>query len=181
MLDWKSTSRYTNSGSYPTERPKSGPKWSLVEINRYTHLIVSSNDFCKKYPRNVQWISLCTRRGKNETSSSQPSTSRYCRPWIVYLVSDKDMLHWHFTDSGLTVFNQPLADQDLSGLFLNLYPSGVEWILLLALRHLNTSSNITPFANWLFSLEHEKSYDYSNCFATTLSPLGQNTNTQKNP
>ena len=44
----------------------------------------------------------------------------------AYLVPDKEMLRWYLTDSGLTAFEQPLADQGLRELSHNLNPSGVE-------------------------------------------------------
>ena len=53
---------------------------------------------------------------KNETSSSQPCISQFCRASSFYLVHDREMLRWYFAASGLTAFNQSLADQDLSGL-----------------------------------------------------------------
>ena len=57
---------------------------------------------------------------KCATSSSQPCISQYRRPSRFYLVRDTEMLRWYLTAAGLTTFNQSLADQDLSGLLLNL-------------------------------------------------------------
>ena len=121
------------------EIPGSGLNWSLAETSSYLHSIVSSCLLRKTIQKNKKRKSLSIPRDKNETSSSQPCISRYDRPWIVYLVPDREMLRWYLTDSGVTVFNQPLAIQDLSGLFLNLYPSRVESILLLTLRYSGTS------------------------------------------
>ena len=123
----------------------------------------------KSYPENVQWKSFCSLMDKNETSSLQPCISRYCRLWFAYLVRDRELLRCYFTDPGLTAFNQPLADQDLSGLFPKLYPSGVEWIPVPTLGHLTNFSDNKPFANGLFSWEHDQSYAYSSSFASTPS------------
>ena len=51
-------------------------------------------------------------------SRSQSGISPYCRPSRSYLVRNRGMLHWFLTTTGLTAFNQPLADQDLSGFYL---------------------------------------------------------------
>ena len=129
----------------------------------------------KTIQENFQWKSLCNLSKKNETYCSQPRIRRYCRPWMVNLAPDTEMLRWYPTDFGFMGFNQPLVDQDLSGLFLELYPSGVELIPLLTLRYFTRFSNKKPFTNGLFSLEREQSYDYSSSFATTQFLVGQNT------
>ena len=106
---------------------KKAGRWTGRTLASYcAHLSKNSIDCSEIYPKSVNRKSLYTRKDKNETSSSQPSISRYCRPWIIYLISDKKMLHWYLTDSGLMVFNQPLVDQELRGLLLSLYPSGAK-------------------------------------------------------
>ena len=91
----------------------------------------------------AQKWSFYTRRNKNEISSSQPCISQYCRPSKFHLVQDKEMLGWYLTVSGLTAFNQCLADQDLSGL-----------LLIVPARGRVNFSSIKPFANSLFLLGH---------------------------
>ena len=44
--------------------------------------------------------------------------SRYYRPCGSFYLFATRMLRWFLTTTGLTAFNQPLADQDLSGLLL---------------------------------------------------------------
>ena len=105
--------------------------------------------FPKTIQKNVQRKPLCTLRGKNETSSSQPCIGRYCRACFVYLIRSREMLRWYLTNSGLTAFKQHLAYQEVGWLFLNLYPSGLEWNLLLTLRHFPLFSKNKPFANGL--------------------------------
>ena len=84
------------------------------------------------------------------------------------------MLRWHLTDYWLTVLNQPLADQDLSGFPLDLIPSLIDWISLSTPKHLNNLSKTETFANGLFLLEQEQDFDWISSFNPIEIPVGQN-------
>ena len=89
----------------------------------------------KNYSKKCTTKSFCTLSDKNDTSSSQPCISRYCRPWTSYLVLGREILRWYLSDSGLTAFNQLPADQDFSGIFFWNYTQTVYSDILFLLSH----------------------------------------------
>ena len=116
--------------------------WGFMTFQTVTCVCLAVTYF-SYFSRSAQQWSLYTLRNKKETSSSQPCISQNCRPSKFYLVLDKGMLRWYLTVSGLTAFNQSLADQDLSRL-----------LLVVLVRGRVSFSSIKPFANRLFLLEH---------------------------
>ena len=73
--------------------------------------------------------------------------------YFLYL-RERGMLRWYLTTAGLTAFNQPLTDQELSGFFLIVYPSEIEWNSMI-LNPLQTGFfralyffNISDFYHW---------------------------------
>ena len=129
----------------------------------------------RNYPKYVQRKSLCTLRNKNETSRSQACIGRYRRPWKFYLVLGWEMRRWYLIPLWAHGFQSASGGLGLEPNFSEIYPSGVEWIPLLTLRHLPSFKLNKPFANGLFSSEHEWSYEYSSSFTTTQLPVGRNT------
>ena len=126
MVNLESTPSYTNSRSYPTERPKSSPNWSLAEMNIYTHQILSSSDCCEKISRKMYT--------GNHSALLKIRTRRTVHNHALAGTADLGLSTWfptgRFNIGTLPTLGSRLSislwrTKDLSGLFLNLYPAGV--------------------------------------------------------